>query len=196
MTKQHNKTSRPFGKKLTASTLRAAVQAYQQGNPHAAERLRQAFAPLVCKLSRRHSVCSVLGEDAENTVWMLFFDFIYKYKDDDFKHLPGLVRRFLIQRLINTLKKEGKRWDIERCLDDEEAISTPSYKMDLQDVLNNLALAQEMDLLPVEQAQLLKDVYHKGYTQEQLACSTNCSTRTIRRHQTKALNALHDNLLT
>ena len=91
MTKQHNKTSRTFCKKLTASSLRAAVQAYQQGNPHAAERLRQAFAPLVCKLSRRHSVYSVLGEDAENTVWMLFYDFIYKYDGDDFKHLPGLV---------------------------------------------------------------------------------------------------------
>ena len=65
MTNQHNKTSRTFCKKLTASSLRAAIQAYQQGNPHAAERLRQAFAPLVCKLSRRHSVYSVLGEDAE-----------------------------------------------------------------------------------------------------------------------------------
>ena len=196
MTKQHNKTSRTFCKKLTANSLRAAVQAYQQGNPHAAERLRQAFAPLVYKLSRRHSVYSVLGEDAENTVWMLFYDFIYKYDGDDFKHLPGLVRRFLIYRLLRAMVKEGKRWDIERCLDNEEDFSTPSYKMDLQDVLNNLALAQEMDLLPVEQAQLLKDVYYKGYTQEQLACSTNCSTRTIRRHQTKALSTLRDKLLT
>ena len=80
-------------------------------------------------------------------------------------------------------------------MNNEEDFSTPSYKMDLQDVLNNLALAQEMDLLPVEQAQLLKDVYYKGYTQKQLACSTNCSTRTIRRHQTKALSTLHNKLL-
>ena len=181
--------------KLTSSTLKAAIQAYQQGNSHAAERLRQAFAPLVYKLSHRHSVYSVLGEDAENTVWMIFYDFIYKYKGDDFKHLPGLVRRFLIYRLLRAMIKEGKRWDIERCLNNEEDFSTPSYKMDLQDVLNNLALAQEMDLLPVEQAQLLKDVYYKGYTQKQLACSTNCSTRTIRRHQTKALSTLHNKLL-
>ena len=182
-------------KKLTANTLKAAVKAYQEGNSYAAERLRQAFAPLVYKLSHRHCVYSVLGEDAENTVWMLFYDFIYKYKGDDFKHLPGLIRNFLIQRLINTLKKEGKRWDIEQYLNDEEAFSTPSYKMDLQDVLNNLALAQEMDLLPVEQAQLLKDVYYKGYSQEQVACSTNCSTRTIRRHQVKVLSALHEKLI-
>ena len=56
---------------------------------------------------------------------MIFYDFIYKYKGDDFKHLPGLVRRFLIYRLLRAMIKEGKRWDIERCLDNEEDFSTP-----------------------------------------------------------------------
>ena len=183
-------------KKHSVDDLGTIVQNYQQGDSLAAEQLHQKFYPLISKLSHRHSMYSIFGEDAENTVWMLFYDFIYKYDGDDFKHLPGLVRRFLIYRLLRALVKEGKRWDIERCLDDEEDFCTPSYKMDLQDVLNNLALAQEMDLLPVEQAQLLKDVYYKGYTQEQLACSTNCSTRTIRRHQTKTLSTLRDKLLT
>ena len=46
-------------------------------------------------------------------------------------------------------------------------------------------------LLPTEQSQLLKDIYYKGTTQKQVAYSTNCSTRSIRRHHAKALNALH-----
>ena len=36
---------------------------------------------------------------------MIFYDFLYKYAGDDYKHLPGLIRRHLVQRLINTLKK-------------------------------------------------------------------------------------------
>jgi RNA polymerase sigma factor (sigma-70 family) len=146
---------------------------------------------LVYKLSRNHCVYSVLGEDAENTLWMIFYDFLYKYAGDDYKHLPGLIRRHLVQRLINTLKREGKRWDVEHYLD-EDTLSKKTYsKDDLQDVLNNLALAQELDLLPTEQSQLLKDIYYKGTTQKQVAYSTNCSTRSIRRHHAKALNALH-----
>ena len=88
------------------------------------------------------------------------------------------------------MKREGKHWDIEHCLDETITKSTPYHKDDLQDVLNNLALAQEMDLLPTEQAQLLKNVYYKRYTQKHIACSTNCSTRSIRRHQAKALSTL------
>ena len=182
-------------KKLTSSALRATVQGYQQGNSHDAERLRQAFSPLVSKLSHRHCVYSVLGEDAENTLWMIFYDFLYKYTGDDYKHLPGLIRRHLIQRLINTLKKEGKRWDVEHYLDEDALSNKPYGKDDLQDVLNNLALAQEMDLLPSEQAQLLKDVYYNETTQKQVAYSTNCSTRSIRRHQTKVLSALRSKLI-
>jgi len=181
-------------KKLTANTLKAAVKAYQEGNSYAAERLRQAFAPLVYKLSHRHCVYSVLGEDAENTVWMIFYDFLSKYKGNDFKHLPGLIRRFLIFRLLRTMQKEGKRWDIERCLDEGDTFLETAHQEDLQDVLNNLALAQEINLLPPTQTQVLKDVYFKKYTQEQVACSTNYSARHIRRYKRKALNTLRNKL--
>lgn len=180
--------------KLVDKNLRNAVIAYQQGIPIAAERLRQAFAPLIYKLSHRYCVYSILGEDAENTLWMLFYDFLSKYKDDDYTRLPGLIRRYLILRLLNTMTKEGKHWDIERCLEDDEAFTGSYRKEDLQDVLNKLALAQEIDLLPPEQAQVIKDVYYEGYTQEQVASSINCSTRNVRRHQTKALSALRSNL--
>ena len=126
---------------------------------------------------------------------MIFYDFLYHYTGNDYKHLPAFIRRHLVQRLINTLKKEGKRWDVEHYLD-EDALSTKPYgKDDLQDVLNNLALAQEIDLVPIEQAQLLKDVYYKETTQKQVANTINCSTRSIRRHQAKALSALRSKLI-
>ena len=125
---------------------------------------------------------------------MIFYDFLYKYTGDDYKHLPGLIQQHIVQRLINTLKREGKHWDIEHCLDETISNRIHSSNDDLQDVLNNLALAQEIALLPTEQAQLLKDVYYKGHTQEYVARSTNCSTRSVRRHQTKALNTLRSKL--
>lgn len=181
--------------KLLGKNLRNAVIAYQQGIPIAAERLRQAFAPLIYKLGHRYCVYSILGEDAENTLWMLFYDFLSKYKDDDYTHLPGLIRRFLILRLLNTMTKEGKHWDIERCLENDEALTSSYGKEDLQDVLNKLALTQEIDLLPPEQAQVIKDVYYEGYPQKQVASSINCSTRNVRRYQTKALSALRSNLI-
>ena len=127
---------------------------------------------------------------------MLFFDFMYNYDGDDFKHLPGLVRRFLIHRLINTMQKESKRWDIERFLDADAMQNIPSHKEDLQDVLNNLALAQEASLLPSNQFQVLQDIYFNGRTQEQVASATNRSSRQISRYHKTAIHTLHTKLTT
>ncbi|MBQ3541114.1 MAG: hypothetical protein IJA40_05170, partial [Phascolarctobacterium sp.] len=97
-------------------------------------------------------------------------------------------------RLLRTMQKEGKRWDIERCLDENDTFLEQSRQEDLQDVLNNLALAQEINLLPPTQALVLKEVYFKKHTQEQVACSSNYSARHIRRYKRKALNTLRTKL--
>ena len=128
-------------------------------------------------------ILDVLDEISETGDYIVTHKNLYEYVD---RKIPGG---------INTLKKEGKRWDVEHYLDEDALSNKPYGKDDLQDVLNNLALAQEMDLLPSEQAQLLKDVYYNETTQKQVAYSTNCSTRSIRRHQTKVLSALRSKLI-
>ena len=53
-------------KKHSVDDLGTIVQNYQQGDSLAAEQLRQKFYPLISKLSHRHSMYSIFGEDAEN----------------------------------------------------------------------------------------------------------------------------------
>lgn len=82
-------------KKHDPDELKTIVQNYQKGDSHAAELLRQQFSPLIYKLSHRHSMLASFGEDAENMTWLLFYEFIASYKGNDFKRLPGLVKKIL-----------------------------------------------------------------------------------------------------
>ena len=109
-------------KKHSVDDLGTIVQNYQQGDSLAAEQLRQKFYPLISKLSHRHSMYSIFGEDAENMAWLLFYEFVYEYKGNDFKRLPGLIRRFLIFRLLRLMEQQGTRWDKEEYLESETLV--------------------------------------------------------------------------
>ena len=84
-----------------AKRWKRLVLAAQAGNKLAIKILCKAFLPLIKKEAHRPAIIQVLGEDAKNTAWMLFLDFIMNYHDQKFLVLPGVIKKYLHYELIH-----------------------------------------------------------------------------------------------
>lgn len=135
---------------------------------------------------------STFGEDAENMVWVLFYEFILEYQGCDFVRLPGLVRRFLIFRLMRLMQQQGMRWDTEEFLESETFCEEATECEALQKVINEIALNQEFVSLPTKEIQVLEEVYFKNNTYSESARNLNCTFRSIRYHRDSALERLKE----
>ena len=177
-------------KKHSVDDLGTIVQNYQQGDSLAAEQLRQKFYPLISKLSHRHSMYSIFGEDAENMAWLLFYEFVYDYKGDDFKRLPGLIRRFLIFRLLRLMEQEGMRWDTEESLESEDSTEETAECELLQKLTDGIVINQVLPHLSQNELRVIEEYYYKNKTQKEVALTLKCDERSIRRYQKKAISCL------
>ena len=183
-------------KKHSVDDLGTIVQNYQQGDSLAAEQLRQKFYPLISKLSHRHSMYSIFGEDAENMAWLLFYEFVYDYKGNDFKRLPGLIRRFLIFRLLRLMEQQGTRWDTEEHLESETFVDVATECEQIQNFLNDTALQEEILRLPEREMQAVKEFYFKNHTYTESARNMNCTPRNVRYYKGLALSRLRNHFKT
>lgn len=183
-------------KKHSVDDLGTIVQNYQQGDSLAAEQLRQKFYPLISKLSHRHSMYSIFGEDAENMAWLLFYEFVYDYKGDDFKRLPGLIRRFLIFRLLRLMEQQGMRWDTEEHLESGTLVDEVTECEQIQNFLNDTALQEEILRLPQREMQALKEFYFENHTYTESALNMNCTPRKVRYYKGLALSRLRNHFKT
>lgn len=181
-------------KKHSADDLKTIVQNYQQGDTHAAEQLRQQFYPLIYKLSHRHSMYSTFGEDAENIAWLLFYEFIHEYQGEDYIRLPGLVKRFLIFRLLRQMQQQGVRWDTEEFLESESFVDKAIECEAIQRLLNSTSLQEEFLRLPEKEMRVLKEFYFKNNTQKEIARNLDCTSRSVRTYKNLALSRLRKRL--
>lgn len=91
-----------------AKLWKRLVLAAQAGNKLAIKILCKAFKPLIKKEARNPFIFQVLGEDAENTAWVLFLDFVMNYKDKKFLVLPGVIKKYLHYSLLHKAFPETK----------------------------------------------------------------------------------------
>lgn len=122
--------------------------------------------------------------------WLLFYEFMYEYKGEDFIRLPGLVKRFVIFRLLRLMEQQGTRWDNEEFLEDEALAEVSTEYEPLQEMLNNASLLEEMLRLPKKEMQVLQAFYFKNNTQIEIARNMNCTSRSVRTYKNIALARL------
>ena len=179
-------------KMLTALDLCELVPAAKAGDSISMALLCEKFSPLVYKLSHRQTLFNVLGEDAENTIWVLFLEALSNFDSTRYDSFPGFVSKHLISRIINILKHNGYRFQSEQLtsLDYEcEATQIPSAD-DLSFILNDIALKQELDLLPNHQSYILKQFYCEHKSMEEISIALGMSQRTVRYHRQAGLKSL------
>lgn len=181
-------------KKLTPEELSILLPEVQAGNDYAIHRICEGFSRLIFKLSHRSISYRILGEDAENTAWMWFLEFVRTYDDDKYDSFPGLVRKYLIYKFVRLMKKQGTQWDRETKID---AYSNPNpfggaEDDNLLDVLNNLALKQEIKKLSPRQ-KLILDLYFGGrFNQREIAVLCELSVRGVGYQKDLAVRRIRD----
>ena len=85
----------------SAAELKELIQAAQRGDAAAIEALCIAFRPLILKEANRSYIIQTLGEDAVNTAWEIFLDYIQKYDKTGYLKLPGLLKTTLRYELFH-----------------------------------------------------------------------------------------------
>lgn len=119
-----NKETKSLNHSLSAARLKELVLAAQKGEQWAIDALCEAFRPLIMQEAHYSYVAQSLGEEAENTAWVYFLEFIMSYKDDCYQLLPGLIKLKLhfalmqkiyrqkhitTQLILDTTDEDGKR---------------------------------------------------------------------------------------
>lgn len=182
---------------LCPNELKKLVHQYQEGDYLAAECICQSFTPLVKRLAHRPYVYNSYGEDAENMLWLWLLEFLKFYKGDNFKKLPGLIRKHLIFKLMRSAEYNSKRWNAELITDfeDPKQVNRIEENDALQLEVLSLALKQVLQLLPSRQKEIICRFYLNQETQGEIAKSMHCSTRAIRKFQSAGMKTLRKNFI-
>ena len=75
---RHAKINKPYNS-LSATELKKLVKGAQRFEQQAIDRLCQLFKPLVLREAYKSYVVGTLGDDAQNTAWEIFLEFIHNY---------------------------------------------------------------------------------------------------------------------
>lgn len=170
-------------------SLITRAQAYEQ---EAIDKLCTNFKPLINKEAHRLHVQERLGEDAVNTAWVIFLNFIHRYKGTDFDRLPGFIQCHLRYALLHRVQKEGRSSDSTAA--NEELMEMQTYEL-LEHSLTKLAIQEVLERLPTRQKQILSMYYIDKMTLEQIAESFNCNEKTIRRQKLEAIKTFKEKFI-
>lgn len=172
--------------RYTPEELKELVLAAQAFDAKAIEALCNAFKPLVLRESYWPSIIDRLGEDAVSIAWVIFLELIKKYDDDDFEHLPGLIRSYLHFELVHAATNRNTYNDE---LGFEEILNAIGYSP-MDKPTFKMAYKQAYATLSDKEKIVLGYCYNCMFTQEETALMMGCDARTVRRYKTIALNKL------
>lgn len=175
---------------FTAEDLEQTIKAAQIGDRKAVEQLYYWFKPLILKAAHSYTIYTILGEDAENIAWTIFYEFIYQYRGDKFKVLPGLLRMVVNYRLMDAAKARAN-YDPHVALDEFTVLNTVGQDVEYWDsVICNVSLLLSLRKLPAFQQTVIKLVYFEDCTQRRIAKILGKSYDKIRYHHMVALCSL------
>jgi len=174
----------------TPTQLKNLVEAAQKGDREAIGRLCHDFAPLIYKEARRTNVQGALGEDAVNTAWVIFLEFIQKYKGSNYRLLPGLVQKHVHYGLLHSITK-NKHLNKETTLENE--LLTLSYSP-IDEATGKLSLKQAVNQLSEKEKLVMHYCYEANISQKAAAAELGCTERSVRRYHSQALSKLKNQL--
>lgn len=157
----------------------------------AIDELCQIFKPLIYSEAKRQTVYNVLGEDAVNTAWIIFLNFIKRYKGNNYASLPGMLQCVLYYELLHVMKKEICVYDNE--FNSEEVLENQSCDV-IEENFNNMVVKESLRALPPKQWQLLEMYYVQDKNHRQIAKVLGCSERHVKRLKRLAIDNLRSKL--
>ena len=190
-TGQQLKTVKHF---QSAAELKELILAAQKGDKLAIETLCKAFEPLILKEAHRSNIIQNLGEDAVNTAWEIFLEFIHSFNRHSYLRVPGLLKQHLHYALILKLERQ-KSVTAATSLDQTDNMgkkimdpSDDNYFM--QQFLLRLQIDSALDKLTQKQKDVIEATYLKGYSLKEYASKNKISFTAAYTLQNRAIQAL------
>ena len=180
---------------FTPLQLEKVVKNAQLLDDKSIRQLYEWFKPLIWKASHRYTIYTVLGEDAENIAWNIFYDFIYHYKGDKFGSLPGLLKKVVNYRLMDAAKSRAN-YDPHIALDEfsfDSVVGVDDSYWD--DKISDICLAHALSKLCKVQSKIIKLVYFEDKLLTELVNLLNKPYHKIRYNHSMALSKLKEEYL-
>ena len=176
---------------LQPKELQLLIKEAQNFNQSAIDYLCKAFKPLIRAEARRTSVYNALGEDAENTAWLIFLELIQRYKGDNYLQLPGLIRIYLHFGLLHALHQEGCLLDCEAIDGSADFADTVADKRDhIEDSNMSMRFREAMGKLTAAQRKVVAAVDLNNISVQTFSAANKCSCQNSYKTRMLALNKL------
>lgn len=176
---------------LNAQELQNLVAAAQKGDRQAIDSLCAAFEPLVVKEAHASYIQEALGEDALNTAWLIFLNFMQNYKRNNFRQLPGLIKTILYHKLLWAARHRLNGMNI--CSLEtvtENALPLTSTTCEIEAATFKIALPKLMAQLSPLQQRAVQALVLERMSIADYCLRYECSSKTAYKHRKKALEKL------
>ena len=178
----------------SAAELKELIQAAQRDDAVAIEALCIAFRPLILKEANRSCIIKTLGEDAVNTAWEIFLDYIQKYDKTGYLKLPGLLKTTLRYELFHKAFRGISVSDCT-CLDANEnsgnSLAVSDEHLFVEKIENKSLVAYLMEHLTEKQRKVIEAIFIHNLTLDEYRLQEGISFKVPYMHQQAALKKLH-----
>ena len=178
----------------SAAELKELIQAAQKGDKTAIETLCKAFEPLILKEAHRSYIIQSLGEDAVNTAWEIFLDYIKRYDKPSYLKLPGLLKTTLRYELFHKAFGGISVSDCT-CLDANENSGSGLVVSDehlfVEKIENKSIVNYLLEQLTEKQRKLIKAVFINSINLHQFSKLEGISYKVAHARQQAALKKMY-----
>ena len=178
----------------SAAELKKLVQATQKGDKTAIETLCKNFEPLIMKEAHRSYIIQSLGEDAVNTAWEIFLDYIQRYDKPSYLKLPGLLKTTLRYELFHKAFRGISVSDCT-CLDANEnsgnSLAVSDEHLFVEKIENKSIVNYLLEQLTEKQRKLIKAVFINSINLHQFSKLEGISYKVAHARQQAALKKMY-----
>ena len=178
----------------SAAELKKLVQATQKGDKTAIETLCKNFEPLIMKEAHRSYIIQSLGEDAVNTAWEIFLDYIQRYDKPSYLKLPGLLKTTLRYELFHKAFRGISVSDCT-CLDANEnsgnSLAVSDEHLFVEKIENKSIVDYLLEQLTEKQRKLIKAVFINSINLHQFSKLEGISYKVAHARQQAALKKMY-----
>ena len=178
----------------SAAELKKLVQAAQKGDKIAIETLCKNFEPLIMKEAHRSYIIQSLGEDAVNTAWEIFLDYIQRYDKPSYLKLPGLLKTTLRYELFHKAFRGISVSDCT-CLDANEnsgnSLAVSDEHLFVEKIENKSIVNYLLEQLTEKQRKLIKAVFINSINLHQFSKLEGISYKVAHARQQAALKKMY-----
>ena len=178
----------------SAAELKKLVQATQKGDKTAIETLCKNFEPLIMKEAHRSYIIQSLGEDAVNTAWEIFLDYIQRCDKPSYLKLPGLLKTTLRYELFHKAFRGISVSDCT-CLDANEnsgsSLAVSDEHLFVEKIENKSIVDYLLEQLTEKQRKLIKAVFINSINLHQFSKLEGISYKVAHARQQAALKKMY-----